>query len=207
MWTLFAVCALIGCTLLLLQTAMQLIGMGHDAVGEFAPDADVGGPGHAHDASAGHDHAHGSTPLPKIIQFLSYQTVVSFLAFFGLGGLAALQADVEPAMAGVLAFLAGSLSAVVITYVLKGFRKLQRDGAVRIHRALGCTGRVYLRIPAEGSGVGKVTIEIQGRTIEVRAKTSGPMLATGTRVVVHAVLDEQTVEVAPLEQQTPVAVA
>lgn len=206
MWTLFAVCAVIGCTLLLLQTAMQLIGLGHDTVGDLAPDADFGGHvGHGYDGGGAHGHSH-STPLPKIIQFVSYQTVVAFLAFFGLGGLAALQAKVEPTMAGGLAFLAGSLSAVVITYVLKGFRKLQRDGTVRMHRAVGCLGRVYLRIPADGVGVGKVTIEIQGRTIEVRAKTKGAMLATGTPIVVNAVLDDQTVEVVPVEQSAAVAV-
>lgn len=195
MSTLFVLSALVGCTLLVLQTLMQFVGLG--GVGDAAPDVDFGGDGafdQQHGSAAGHPHS--SSPLPKIVQFLSYQTIVAFLAFFGLGGLAAEQANVPPVGAGVLAAGAGLLSMVVVTYVLKGFQSLQRDGSIRIHRAVGRPGRVYLRIPGEGGGVGKVTIRLQGRTVELAAKTYGPTLSTGTPITVQAVLDSRTVEVA-----------
>lgn len=207
--TVFILCALVGCTLLVLQTVMQLVGLGHDAAGDVGMDVDTGG-GHSAGGVEQHHYAgttqhHGSTPLPKIVQFLSYQTIVAFLAFFGLGGLAASQAQIPPAGSGILAVTAGLLSAVVITYVLKGFRKLQRDGTVRIHRALDCPGRVYLRIPGEESGVGKVTVTVQGRTVEMLAKTKGPLLPTGTAVVVVDILDQQTVEVAAAANESRAA--
>jgi hypothetical protein len=205
MSTFFVLSALVGCTLLALQTLLQCVGMG--GFGEAAPDVDFGGDG-AFDPphGSGDGHPHSSSPLPKIVQFLSYQTIVAFLAFFGLAGLAAEQANVPPVGAGILAVGAGLLSMVVLTYVLKGFQSLQSDGSIRIHRAVGRPGRVYLRIPGEGAGVGKVTIQLQGRTVELAAKTYGPALAAGTPIAVQAVLDSRTVEVAATPAEAKIAV-
>ena len=50
-------------------------------------------------------------------------------------------------------------------------------------------------VPAHGGGEGKITLPIQGRTIEVLARTPGPGLRAGEAVVVSRVIDEQIVEV------------
>jgi hypothetical protein len=91
----------------------------------------------------------------------------------------------------------GLLSMLILSKVVQGFRRLHQDGGLRLRRAVGCPGRVYLRIPGEGSGEGKVTIVLQGRTVELKARTNGPLLKTGAEVVVTHLLDNQTVLVAP----------
>jgi len=119
----------------------------------------------------------------------------SFLAFFGVGGLSALESKLHPAVAVFIGTASGVVAVSLLGYVLRALRKLNSDGTVRISGSIGLEGTVYLRIPAEGNGSGKITLSIQGRTIEVLARTPGPELRAGERVVVSRVIDEQTVEV------------
>jgi hypothetical protein len=72
---------------------------------------------------------------------------------------------------------------------------LKSDGAVRIKGAVGRTGTVYLRVPANKSGPGKVTLNLQNRTVELEAFTATNELPTGTSVRVVAVLGPSSVEV------------
>jgi hypothetical protein len=66
---------------------------------------------------------------------------------------------------------------------------------VRINHAIGRTGTVYLRVPANKTGPGKVTLNLQKRTVELEAFTAASELPTGTPVRVVAVLGPSSVEV------------
>ena len=66
---------------------------------------------------------------------------------------------------------------------------------LKIGNALGRQGSVYLRIPAQGEGRGKITIEIQGRSVELAAVTDGDAIKTGAIVQVVEVLGDETVKV------------
>ena len=72
---------------------------------------------------------------------------------------------------------------------------LQADGTVQMSDAIGCPGIVYLTIPGQRDGAGKVTVKVAERTMEYRAVTKGEPLKTGTSVVVTAVVSEDTLEV------------
>jgi hypothetical protein len=74
-------------------------------------------------------------------------------------------------------------------------RHLNADGTVRLERAVGVAGTVYLRVPGSESGEGKVFLPIQGRSVEVIARTTGPELRPGEPVVVCRAIDDHTVEV------------
>jgi len=76
--------------------------------------------------------------------------------------------------------------------------QLKADGTQRIDRAVGNTGTVYLSVPANQEGTGKVTVKVQNRTVEYLAVTRHQALATGTPVQVVAVVGPDTVEVAPV---------
>jgi hypothetical protein len=66
---------------------------------------------------------------------------------------------------------------------------------VRIERAVGRPGTVYLRIPAHKSGAGKIHVNVQNRTMEYEAMTTHELLPVGAKVVVVNVLGPDTVEV------------
>jgi len=80
---------------------------------------------------------------------------------------------------------------------MRTLSRLRSDGTVRIERAVGKSGTVYLTVPAQRAGVGKVTLNLQNRTLECQAVTARSELATGAKVVVVSVIGPDTVEVAP----------
>ena len=206
----FIVCACVGGTVLVVQFVLALIGLGGDALSvdvphdighDFGGDfhGDVSGDFHGDAAEmhgaehSGHDAAHhGSTWLFGV---LSFRTIVAALAFFGLAGLAAQSAEATTSTALLVAVAAGAAAMFAVYGMMRGLRELRAEGTVRIHRAPGQHGAVYLRIPGNQSGSGKIQLNLQNRTMEYLAVTSGPELPTGTRVVVVGVVNPTTLEV------------
>lgn len=203
MTTLFLVCAVAGGVVLLVQVGLLLVGFGAEGLDVDMPDDiadgldvdvdidldaadavdDVGEIGHAHTLSA--------------FRVLSLRTVVAALTFFGLGGLAAQAAGAQTIMALAVAVAAGGVAMYAVFWTMQGMKKLQAEGTVRIHRAVGRPATVYLRIPAEKSGTGKIQFNLQNRTMEYLAITPGEELPTGAKVVVTSVITSDTVEVEP----------
>jgi hypothetical protein len=83
---------------------------------------------------------------------------------------------------------------------MRTLHRLKADGTVRIERAVGQPGTVYLSIPGQKAGMGKVTLRLQNRTVECQAVTPNQPLATGSKIVVTAVLGPDTVEVVTADQ-------
>jgi hypothetical protein len=132
------------------------------------------------------------------VSLLTFRAVVAAVAFFGIGGLAAMEAgldQVDPLLTGCVAVAAGIGALLLVASLMRTLGKLGADGTVRIHRALGQTGTVYLGIPANKSGAGKVTLNLQNRTVEYQAVTPQQELPTGTKVKVVGVVSSDTVEV------------
>ena len=192
MYKFFLICLTIGGTILVLRLALSLLGMGFDSL-----DGAVGDLGDAHaDAGPGDVMADdGQGHHADLGRIFTFQALVSFLAFFGVGGLSMLEMQQPPAVAVLVGLSTGLVAVSLLGYLLGALHKLNSDGTVQISRAVGLEGRVYLRIPAEGEGEGKVTLPIQGRTIEVLARTPGPGLRAGDPVVVSRIIDEHIVEV------------
>ena len=195
--TVFIVCATIGGTVLVLQFALTLIGLGGDAldvdmpedIDGFDGDVDVDIDADVHDGAA---HTHDTLGLFKI---LSFRTIVAALAFFGLCGLAAQSADASTTNTMLVAIAGGAVAMVAVYWMMRGLYELQAEGTARIQRTVGRHGSVYLCIPDNNSGSGKIQINLQNRTMEYSAVTSGPELPTGTKVVVVDVVNPNTVEV------------
>jgi hypothetical protein len=80
---------------------------------------------------------------------------------------------------------------------MRSLHRLKADGTIHLERALGQSGTVYLTIPGQKSGLGKVTFRLQNRTVECQAVTPHGQLPTGSNIVVSAVLGPDTVEVVP----------
>ena len=192
MYKFFLICLTIGGTILVLRLALSLLGMGFDSL-----DGAVGALGDAHaDAGPGDVTADdGQGHHADLGRIFTFQTLVSFLAFFGVGGLSMLEMQQHPAVAVLVGLATGLVAVSLLGSLLGALHKLNSDGTVQISGAVGLEGRVYLRIPAEGEGEGKVTLPIQGRTIEVLARTPGPGLRAGDPVVVSRIIDEHIVEV------------
>ncbi|MCC7137297.1 MAG: hypothetical protein IT460_02570 [Planctomycetes bacterium] len=195
----YLVCAIVGGTLLVLQTVLTAIGGGHG-------DADLhGGADVPHDVPHGvgpdlgaHGHAGTDGHEGVFVKWLSFRTAVACLTFFGLAGLAAQHAGVSDVAGVGIALVAGTVAIVAVALLMATLARLQSGGNVDLRNAVGRVGKVYLRVPGKGTGHGKVSVEVQGRFAEVAAVSSGPDIPTGADVRVVALVSPETVEVAPL---------
>jgi hypothetical protein len=188
--TFFLFCAIVGGTILALQLLLTLLGVGGDLGGEGLDLPDLPD-GDSPETTVGHD-AGGFSDIARRITF---QGVVSFITFFGVGGLAAQGSGVSTVGSLAAASVLGTLTTAILAFAFAGVRKLQGSGSLSLNNAVGTIGRVYLKVPADNSGVGKVFVTVQGRSEEVRAVTSGPELRPGEAVVVVHAIDDRTLEV------------
>jgi len=194
----FLVCAVIGGTVFIFQFVLALIGMGGDEL-DFADDipddVDVGDP-------QGDVLDHGSTWLFGVI---SFRTVVAALTFFGLAGIASDASGQHSVVSLVIALAAGAAAMFGVHWMMRLLYGLGQDGTVRVERSVGKRGVVYIPIPKEKSGAGKVQLRLQGRIVEYQAMTSAvEKLPTGARVVVVEVISPTTLGVEPILEHAEV---
>jgi hypothetical protein len=187
-YSIYLITAIVGCTLLGIQIVMLLIGLqgDHDV---DAADADVS---HDMDHAADHD-GHGNV----FFKILSLKALCAFTGLFGLTGLALWEVESQAIRLGAASGV-GLASLFVVAWLMKGMTRLAASGTVNVRNAVGKAGSVYLRVPGKGEGAGKVTVEIQGRSMEFAAISDGEEIKTGTRVVVAEVLGDSTLKVVPL---------
>ncbi|TWU17844.1 hypothetical protein [Bythopirellula polymerisocia] len=214
---LFLIAAIIGGTVMICQFLLTLMGMGDDSGdmgdGDFSGDADVAGDfdidadlpgdhhtpmGHAADA----DYQHPDSTW--LFGVLSFRTLIAAAAFFGVAGKTALSAGMSQPMALTIAIILGLSAMYGMYYLMQGMSKLVSSGNERIGVSIGKHATVYVPIPADGAGVGKVQVTLQNRTVEYQAvsEESEP-LRTGETVEIIEVKNSDTVAVrrlaAPVE--------
>lgn len=199
----FYILAIPSTIILVLQTILLLFGIGGDhdadvsadtdadmdidaevdADGSFVPEHDM-----PHDQGAEHEAG---------LRILTVRGIVAFLAVCGWIGVAALDMGAVPALASVLAIIAGLAAMVLVAVVLRFSLKLQQSGNLDLKNAVGLTGEVYLPIPCGGKG--KITLVVQDRFLELDASCAERDLSTGEQVKVTAVTESNTLIVTPLE--------
>ena len=178
--------SIIGGGFLLLQVILQVMGLDADADVDGL-DADV-------DVDVGDGHYAGNA----FFGILSFKALVAFVAIFGLTGLTLYDTDLGQPLRLLYSALAGFAAMLVVAWLMRMLHSLSSSGTVRLQNAVGREGSVYLRIPAKDEGRGKVTFELQGRTVELTAITDGSEIQTGARVRIVEVLGDETVKVAAI---------
>lgn len=175
MTTLFWTCLLLGGGVVVLQLGASMLGLDHEA-----PDSEFG---------------HG--PVSEGLQLFSLRALSAGVAFFGVGGLAGLRLGWPGLVAIPLGLVTGAAAAIGVSTVLRGLRRLESDRTFRLASAVGQSGEVYLRIPGQRSGAGKIHIALQERLMELEAVTPDEELPTGARVLVIDTIAPATVIVVP----------
>ncbi len=208
MTTLFLICVTVGGTILLAQLAMTILGMAGDSMdgdaGDFHGDAGDfhGDQGDLHDVAHHEATGHHATGhhYAGLFRALSLRTVTAGVTFFGIGGMVGQSASLSGPVVVAIALVCGAGAFYGVFWVMQSLYRLQGEGTARIQRAVGLHGTVYLRVPAEESGAGKVHVNLQNRTMEYLAMTAGAAIPTGAKVVVVGVLTPDTVAVEPVHE-------
>ena len=194
-------CIAIPATLIIvIQTILLMIGIGHGGEGvEFSDTSGIDGLGDVPDmpsdvptdmpgahAIDGCEHTaigDGSNPADfGTMQLFTLQGIMTFLCVFGWTGIICTSLGLHVAIAIIIALVLGFLAMLGVAKVLQLTRKLTQDGSLDVRRLLGEKGRVYIPIPANESGEGKVTIAAGERFIELSAVTDEQdTIPTGTQ--------------------------
>lgn len=187
----FACIAIPATVILILQTILLLFGVGSDHDTDGAQiDLD-------HEADHDFDHDHGDHEAG--LRIFTVRGMVAFLSVGGWLGIVLLGTRLHAAVACLIAFLGGTLSLLMVAAFLKWVVGMQESGNLSYQNAIGRNGQVYLTIPADQSGRGKVTLTVQERYIEADAVTdSAESIPVGRRVKVVGLADDQTLLVAPV---------
>jgi hypothetical protein len=208
--TIFLIAAVIGGTVLVCQFVLTLMGMGGDGdigdgdfqgdahAGDFnvdIPDGEFSGDHHTSIATA----ADGDFQHPDsswLFGVLSFRSLVAAAAFFGVAGKAALSAGYAQSTALILATLVGAAAMYGMYGLMRLIAGLSSSGNERIGNALGRRATVYIPIPADRKGAGKVQLSMQNRIVEFQAVTDdAERLKTGETVRVVGIATSDTVRV------------
>lgn len=176
----------------IIQTVMTFLGAAGDSDFDINTDFDTSGPSDIADGSAdvdGGPDASESGHLGTGMNLLTFRNFINFL--IGFGWTAILLKDSIPAtgLRMLIAILVGVVLVAVVMLLFKWLTDMQQSGNINVFKsAVDCEGSVYLTIPGERAGEGKVQITINNAVREYAAVTDGPTLKTGQRIrVVEAV--------------------
>ena len=119
---------------------------------------------------------------------------ITFLMGFSWGGLMAYEWGLShPFAAAFIGSIVGTVFVAANLVLLFALSKIKNSGNLNLDNAIDEEGRVSLTVPAGRTGVGKVTVAVQGRLKEFHAVTDGAELSRNTPVVVLEVLGSQLV--------------
>ena len=140
---------------------------------------------------------------------VSIFTVKSITAFFAVGCWAglltcALCADNLQWVSVISAIVGGAAAMAVVVLLMRAMLKLQSNGAFQPEKLVGKSATVYVSIPAERSGRGKITLTAQGKFMELDAMTDGARLTVDEAVEIISNENECMV-VKKLENKTETA--
>ncbi len=174
----------------LIQTVMTFIGASSDTdlgADGMDTDFDVSDPSDMHAGPSG-------------MNLYTFRNLINFLLGFGWTAILLSTSVRSTVLLLVIAIVVGIALVVLVMYLFKWLSGMQQSGNINVYKsAVGCQGTVYLTIPAERSGEGKVQISIQGAVREYNAQTDGEEIRTGTPIKVVEVINPGTLLVEELK--------
>lgn len=166
-----------------IQTVMTFLGLG-----DHYADFDL-------------DTSDGSFDADPSMNLLTFRNLVNFCLGFGWTAVLMHEKIQSNALLIIVSVIVGILLVTVVMWIFKWLSGMQQTGNIDVHKsAVGCEGKVYLTIPGERKGEGKVQITINNAVREYDAVTDGETIPTGKAIKVTEVINDYTLLV---EELTP----
>jgi len=163
--------AIVASLIFIIQTIVSLIGGDVFDDIDFDTDGDSGGVSH----------------------FFSVRNLVNFLLGAGWGGVCFYNTISSKVLLAFVAVLFGIIFVLIFFGLVKILIKLSKDNTFRLVETLDKTADVYLPIPENKSGRGKIQVSVRGSFHEINAITAGEKILTGAKVRVVEIIDNQAV--------------
>ena len=166
-----------------IQTVMTFLGLG-----DLDADFDL-------------DTSDGSFDADPSMNLLTFRNLVNFCLGFGWTAVLMHEKIQSNALLIIVSVIVGILLVTVVMWIFKWLSGMQQTGNIDVHKsAVGCEGKVYLAIPGERKGEGKVQITINNAVREYDSVTDGETIPTGRPIKVTEVINDYTLLV---EELTP----
>ena len=169
-------CAVVASLIFLVQMVLTLIGMDSSDM-----DVDFDGA--------------NTMDLGGGLNLFTIKNFIGFLVGFGWAGVCFYNSITSSILLILVAVIVGLLFVGIFVVIYKQTKKLEHNGAFQIDEVKGTTVSVYLRIPAQGSGKGKVQVSQNGSVHELDALTDGEEIPSGAKVKVVEIVNNETVKV------------
>ena len=132
------------------------------------------------------DSSLGETESPSHI--LSLRNLINFTLGFGWSGVAFYHSISNHFWLGTLSVLVGLVFVVIFYFIYRSFIQMAENNTFNIDDTIGKTADVYLRIPPNKSGKGKVLISIKGSVRELDAiTTENAIIESGKSVKIKSI--------------------
>ena len=156
--------------ILVIQTLMTIFGLSGEVDADFDADGDVDITGASH------------------VTVFSVRNIVAFFTFFGWSGLWLLTKNISVLLTLFFSIIIGFIFVLISMGMFFLISKMQSSGTLNFDNALDQVGEVYIPIPPNRQGTGKVMIAVQGSLKELEAITDeSSVIKTGTKVKVVAI--------------------
>lgn len=159
-------------------------------------DTDMGG--HLQEHIGGHTHG-DLEDMPDLQDFdtlrlFTVQGLVGFFTTFSWASIAGISQGVDQRTAMLIGFILGVILMYAVAVIIKYSRRLAEDGTFHLKNTLGQTATVYLPIPPERQGQGKVNLTVHNRFLELSAVTNEHRtIKTGESVRITDIINDSVV--------------
>lgn len=128
------------------------------------------------------------------VSLFTLKGMTSFFAIGGWTGLVISTSGGKTWLAVVIALVAGLAAFVLIGFLMRQMVKMQSQGNIELENAVGKTATVYVSIPENMTGKGKVVLTLQERYTELDAMTKEQRkLKTDEIVEIDSLIDDTVI--------------
>ena len=130
----------------------------------------------------------------------SFRNLINFLLGYGWSGVVFYERITSALWLHVVCIGIGLLFVAAFVIMFRQMMRLAHDGTFKTEECVGQIADVYLRIPAERAGHGKVQFSVKGTVHELDAVTDGKeMLPTGSRARIEEAISCDLVRVSKID--------
>jgi hypothetical protein len=131
-------------------------------------------------------------------QLFSMRNLINFLLGFGWSGIAFYKMIENPTILIAISLAVGAAFVFLFFVVILQVQKLAEDNSFKMTDTLQKTGEVYLPIPEQKNGKGRILISVKGSVHELDALTEGDRIEVGKIVIVERIESGNILIVKPL---------
>ncbi len=123
-------------------------------------------------------------------QLFSFRNLINFLLGFGWSGVSLYGIIQSKALLFVVAVIIAILFVYLFFLIISQLLKLSEEGSFKLRETLNKTAEVYVNIPGNMEGKGKILVSVKGSIHELDAMTKGEKINSSSVVKVVSIESE-----------------